>query len=99
LTVDETPEQMRRSSAFRGLVIAVLIAAYGWFFKQPGASLTGMFLAGAAMQVLVIAIRKFVPADSVPRALDVLELLVDGATVLVFALGVYGGIVRLPADV
>jgi len=97
--MDETPQQMRKSSAFRGLVIAVLVGFFGWFLKQPGASMTEMFLVGAAMQVMVIAIRRYVPPDLAPQVMNVVELLMDGVTVLMFALGVYGGINNLPQEV
>jgi len=89
---------MRLGSAHRGLLIAVLIGFYSWLFKRPQASFTEMFLIGAGVQLAVIAMRKFVPPSELPRALDMLETLADGVTVLLFAIGIYGGIVRMPAD-
>jgi hypothetical protein len=99
MAADDDPRQLRFSSEFRGLMIAAFIAAYGWFFSQPGASLTQMFLFGAVTQVVVIAIRRFVPPDSAPQAMYIFEMLADGVTVLLFALGVYGGIVRMPQEI
>ena len=96
--MDDSPREMRISSNVRGLVITALIAAYGWVFKQPGASFTQMLLVGAALQLAVICLRRFVPADRLPQAMNVFELLADGATVFVFVLGVYGGLARMPPD-
>jgi hypothetical protein len=90
---------MRRSSAFRGVFIALLLAGYAWAFHQPGATLTQTFLIGIALQLLIFGLRRFVPAANLSAAMYVFELLVDGATVLLFALGVYGGILHLPTDI
>jgi hypothetical protein len=92
---DEKVRQMRIGSEVRGLFITVLIGGYAWFFNQPGASLTQMFLVAAALQAVVIGIRKLFPAPALPYAMYVFELLVDGVTVLLFALGVFGGIFRM----
>jgi len=99
MAADDDPRQLRFSAEFRGLMIAAFIAAYGWFFSQPGASFAQMFLIGAATQVVVIALRKLVPPDSAPQAVYIFEMLADGMTVLMFALGVYGGIVRMPQEI
>ena len=94
-----TPTQMRRSSMYRGILIALCIGGYAWVFHQPGASFTQMFLVGVGLQVLALVVRRLVPPDRVPYAMYVLDLLIDGATVLVFALGVYGGILKIPSDI
>jgi multisubunit Na+/H+ antiporter MnhB subunit len=94
----ESPREMRISSNVRGVVITALIALYGLVFKQPGSSLSQMFLIGATLQLVVICLRRFVPPDRLPQAMNVFELLADGATVLVFTLGVYGGMARMPTD-
>jgi hypothetical protein len=96
--MDESPREMRISSNIRGVVITALIAAYGWAFKQPAASFSEMLLVGAALQLAVICLRRFVPPDRLPQVMNVFELLADGATVLVFTLGVYGGLARMPPD-
>jgi hypothetical protein len=36
-----------------------------------------------------------VPAEVLPQAQDLFEMIADGVTVLMFALGVFGGIARL----
>jgi hypothetical protein len=93
-----TPTQMRRSSLYRGLLITLCIGGYAWVFGKPGISFSQMFLVGVGLQLLALAVRHFVPADRVPTAMYVLDLLIDGATVFAFALGVYGGILNVPFD-
>jgi len=97
--MDLTPTQMRRSSLYRGILIALCIGGYAWAFRQPGASLTELFLVGVGLQVVALIVRRVVPADRLPYAMYVLDLLIDGATVFVFALGVYGGILSVPGDI
>jgi hypothetical protein len=36
--------------------------------------------------------RRMVPAEELPRALYIFEMIADGVTVLMFALGVFGAI-------
>jgi hypothetical protein len=93
-----TPTQMGRSSLYRGIFISLCIGGYAWVFHKPGVSFAGMFLVGVALQVLALVVRRFVPADRLPVVMYVFDLLVDGATVFVFALGVYGGILDSPSD-
>jgi hypothetical protein len=83
----------------RGVFIAAAVAAYSWYFKQPSASLAQMFLVGAGLQVLVLVIRRLVTADLQPKAMEIFELLADGATVLSFSLGVFGGILQQQQDI
>jgi multisubunit Na+/H+ antiporter MnhB subunit len=85
---------LRISSAIRGLIIGGLIAGYAYLHQQPGATFTAALLIGAALQLSVMLLRKFVPTFLIPKALHVFELVVDGATVLLFALGVFGGMYR-----
>jgi hypothetical protein len=82
----------RLSSATRGAFIAGFLAVYGWFMRQPGPSLEVLFLVGAALQLAVILMRRVVPADYQAEASGIYELLADGASVLLFALGVFNGI-------
>src|SRR5262245_53366699 len=97
----ETPEErdMRRGSAIRGFFIGGLIAAYAWFMHQPAAAYTGSFLIAIALQVGLVIVKRFVPADQLPRALNAYETIADGVTVLLFAIGVFGGIARMPPEV
>jgi hypothetical protein len=97
---DETPEErdMRRGAAIRGFYIAALIAAYGWFMHQPAATYTTSFLVAIGLQVGLVILKRFVPADQLPRALYTYETIADGATVLLFAIGVFGGIARMPQE-
>ncbi|MEO8063320.1 MAG: hypothetical protein ABI821_11295 [Pseudomonadota bacterium] len=95
---DLTQTQMRRGTLFRGILIALCIGGYAWVFHQPGASFTQMFLVGVGLQLLALVVRRFVPPDRLPHAMYVLDLLIDGATVLAFALGVFGGILSAPSD-
>lgn len=90
--MEQSPRQMRISSSLRGALIALMIGAYVWVSGAPEGSLTVSLLIGAALQVAVIILRRVVPPDYLPEAMNLFELLVDGATVFAFALGVYGGI-------
>jgi len=80
------------STAHRGWFIAGFLALYGWFVQQPGESRELLFLVGAALQLAVILIRRFVPEESRAAAFDIYEHVADGISVLLFALGVFGGI-------
>ena len=91
----ESVREMRMSSAVRGTIIAILIAGYAWQFKQPAMSLSMSLLVAAGLQFVVIVIRRFVTADQQPLALYIFEMIADGATVLLFALGVFGGIANI----
>ena len=95
--MDESPRDERLGSLTRGVFIGVLMVGYGWFGRQPQASFTEMFVVGALLQTLIIVVRRFVPAESQALAQYVFELVADGATVLMFALGVFGGIASLAA--
>lgn len=90
---------MRLSDPTRGIFIAGLVGAYAWVFKQPAASLTWSFLAAAGIQLIVILLRRFAPPARLPVALYLFELAADAVTVFMFALGVYGGILKLSYDV
>jgi hypothetical protein len=90
--MDSSPRPPRLSSTVRGWIIAAFIAGYGWFFQQPGASLSSLLLVAAAFQILVIAVRRFVPDANQHEAMHIVEMLADGATILSFALGIFGGI-------
>jgi uncharacterized membrane protein (UPF0136 family) len=92
--VDETPRQMRVSTTVRGVIMGALIALYSWLMDHP-AGWAGMLLVAAAVQLVIIIARRFVPPDLMPRALFVIETIADGATVLLFALGVLGPIAQL----
>ena len=97
--MDQTPHPERLASWWRGIFIAALIVAYGWFVGHPEGSFAKMFVAGAAIQILLILVRKLLPALWSAQAQYVFELLADGVTVLVFALGVIGGITAASAAV
>jgi hypothetical protein len=95
---NDTLQKRRFGTLNRSVVIAAGVAAFSWYFKQPSAPLPQMFLVAAGLQGLVLLIRRFVPADFQPQVMDIFELIVDGATVLSFALGVFGGILRMPPE-
>ena len=90
--MDDSPRDLRLSSTIRGVFISTLILAYAWFMNAPDVSLKATFLVAAAFQLGVIAMRRMVPADELPRALYIFEMIADGVTVLMFALGVFGAI-------
>jgi len=79
----------------RGVFITGLILVYSWFLRDPGVSLKVTFLIAAGFQFAVIVIRRFVPADELPRAIYIFELIADGVTVLMFAIGVFGALASI----
>ena len=81
----------------RGIIIATLITLYCCFIGQPLNSFAQMFVVGAAIQILIIVVRKLVPTQHHAQAQYIFELVADGVTVLVFALGVIGEITRASA--
>jgi hypothetical protein len=97
--MDPSAREMRLGSISRGIIIAAMVTGYAWALKQPAASLTAAFLIAAGLQLAVLAIRRFVARERQPLALFTFELIADGATVLLFALGVFGGISRAAAGV
>jgi hypothetical protein len=84
----------RLSSPVRGFIIAAILAVYGFVVREPAASLTASLLLAVALQITIIVLRKWLPADRHPQAQQIVELVFDGATVFLFALGVYGGILQ-----
>jgi hypothetical protein len=90
----QTPRQMRLSSTVRGVIIGLLLAVYAWLTQRPGVSLGASLLIAAGLQGLILLLRKFVPPDRMPGVVWTLEVIADGATVFLFALGVYGGMFR-----
>ncbi len=99
MTDGPSPREMRRSSALRGVIIAALLAFYGFVMRQPAASFTVALLIAAAMQGAVLVARRVVPPQHFAQTSYVIELLVDAATVCLFALAVYGGILHAGYDV
>ncbi len=93
--VDPSPRELRLSSTVRGLIIGGLVGAYAFLLHRPGASFAVALLIAAGLQLAVMLLRKFVPPYLMPQALHVFEVLVDGATVLLFALGVFGGALEI----
>lgn len=95
---DPTPRELRIATSVRGVAIGALILGYGFVSRQPQASFASSLALAAALQLAVIVARKWVPADRVPMAQYVLEMIADAVTVLLFALGVFGGILRAQPD-
>jgi anti-sigma factor RsiW len=90
--MDDSSRDPRLSSTTRGLYITGLILAYTWFSKDPGVSLKVTFLIAAGLQLAVVVARRFVPADELPGAIYIFEMIADGVTVLMFAIGVFGAL-------
>ena len=88
-------QQARIGSMMRGVFIAVLVALFGFFSKQPEATFTVSLLIAAGLQLAALLLRKFVPTYLMPQAIDVFELCADGLSVLLFALGVFGGMAHI----
>lgn len=97
---EETPEErdMRRGAAYRSAVIALMVSFYGGFLHLPSAPFKQSFLIAAALQLLLIVLKRLVPADRLPQALNAYETVADGITVLLFAVGVLGRIAYAPEN-
>jgi hypothetical protein len=80
----------------RGVIFALLTAGYAILMPYPQASFKVSFAIGATLQLAILLMRKFAPAEAFPRVQYLLELLADGVTVLLFALGVLGTIAKMP---
>jgi hypothetical protein len=89
----------RINSYVRGGAIVFIALVYAFITKQPGASFTVSLLIAAGLQLAVLLLRRFVPPAQLPQMMNLVELLADAATVLLFALGVYGGIANFGYDV
>lgn len=96
--MEGSPRELRLSSTVRGVIIAALLGAYAWVLQEPEGSFKGALLAAAGVQIGVLLLRKFVPSALLPQALYLFELLADAATVLLFAMGVFGGVLRVAYD-
>jgi hypothetical protein len=92
--MEEGAPEPRLSSIARGVIIGALMAFYYYVMHQPGATLTASLLVGAALQLAVVLLRRFVPGYLQSQAIWLFELLVDAATVFLFAMSVFGGIAR-----
>jgi hypothetical protein len=90
---------MRLGTVVRGTILGVLLIGYGLLVGRDGASFTECLLVAAGLQFLVLLLRKFVPPTMLPQTMYVFELLADGVTVLMFAMGVYGGILRVGMEI
>lgn len=104
-----------RYGAARTALITYGIAAYTYLLARPGpadatkafglgASAASFVLSGLALQVLMIAARlmiKRVITDQqmAAQALDIIELVADGITVLLFAMATLGAIAHAPAEI
>lgn len=95
---EPSPRELRIATSVRGVVIGALIVGFGFVSRQPSASFASSLLIAAALQIAVIVARKWVPPDRLPIAQYTLEMIADGVTVLLFALGVFGGILRSPPE-
>jgi len=90
--MDDSARDLRLSSTMRGVFITCLILVYTWFLKDPGVSLKVTFLTAAGLQIAVVVARRFVSADELPGAIYIFEMIADGVTVLMFAIGVFGAL-------
>ena len=86
---------LRLSSTLRGVFIAVLIGVYGWVSKEPLVSWKASFLIAAGLQLVVIVIRRVAPPGDLARTIYLFEMIADGVTVLLFALGVFGSLAKV----
>ncbi len=96
--MSESQRQLRLGSRVRGIFIGVLLFVYGFLVQQPGAGFIEGLLIAAALQGGLLLMRRYAPEALVPRATYVLELIADGVTILLFAIGVFDSIAR-PMDI
>jgi hypothetical protein len=96
--MDKETRDLRISSMMRGVFFGLLTAGYAILMPYPQASFKVSFAIGAALQLAILLMRKFAPAEAFPKVQYLLELVADGATVLLFALGVFGTIANMPQD-
>ena len=89
----------RINSYVRGAAIGFIALVYGLMTRQSDASFTSWLLIAAGLQVAVLLLRRFVPPDQLPQMMNLVELLADAATVLLFALGIYGSIANLGQEI
>jgi len=93
--MDYSSRELRISSKTRGVAIAGLMLVYAWISEEPGITWKATFLIAAGLQIAVIVIRRVVPAKALPLAIYTFEFIADGATVLMFAVGVFGSFARV----
>lgn len=92
-----SPRQLRLTSKVRGILIGVMLFVYGFLVQQPGAGFIEGLLIAAALHGAVLLMRRFAPEALVPQATYVVEMIADGVTILMFAIGVFDTIAR-PMD-
>lgn len=107
-------EQQRRYGVVRTTLITYGVAAFTYLFTRhdsgaPAAlgdsvSAQVLVLCGLGLQVLLLALRMLIKRyapdrDSAVQGFMVLELIGDGVTVLLFALGTFGAIMHGADDV
>jgi hypothetical protein len=86
--------------AFRTALIGYGVALFGFLFTRSGIHeapenpAEELLLGGLALQVAVLAVRWMVKGEGREQILDVVELIADGVTVLLFALATFQGISR-----
>ena len=96
--MDKETRDLRISSTMRGVFFGLLTAGYAILMPYPQASFKVSFAIGAALQLAILLMRKFAPPEAFPKVQYLLELVADGATVLLFAWGVLGTIANMPQD-
>ena len=82
----------------RSTFIVVLVTGYAWFHKQSAVSFAISFLIAAGLQLVVVILRRLVPTDRLPQAIYIFELVADGLSVLLFALGVFGSLLTTATE-
>lgn len=102
-------EGFRSYTAVRAVLITYGVAIFGYLFSRTlplgpasvfgGVPPWGLVLFGVVLQLLMFAGRALVKRhapdhETASRSLAIIELLGDGVTVLLFALGTYGAILQ-----
>ena len=92
----EFPRSLRLSATVRGLLIGALFGAYYYVGFLPEGHFRASLIIAAVAQFIMLVVTRLVPAGQVHLSLYVIELLADGATVLLFALAIVGATMPNP---
>ena len=90
------PRSLRFTATVRGLLIGTLFAAYFFLGLLPEGHFRASLIIAAVAQFITLIVARTAPAGRVHLSLFVIELLADGATVLLFALAIVGATMPNP---
>ena len=105
--------ESRRRALIRTTLIGYGVLAFAWLLSRSGlepqalggfASAQSLFVMGLVVQIVLTIARWIIKyrvsdADAAAQTLSIIDLLGDGATVFLFALGTLGAVLHFPAAV